>query len=535
MTALTLKVISAPEGISSKDQIIKDEKFIIGRDPGCNWCLADTNRVLSKKHCVIERHGEGWCLSDTSTNGTFVNQDTMPLKKKKHDLQDGDIIEFASYKIKAIISGPDNITIKNENYPSLSENTHNNSFTGNEFSSSPVNLTDDFSSFPPNENLLISKDSISINEIPYIDTTPSERENSPIHEAYKPPNVVNEIISDNWDEDPVDDKVISKTDDFSDSDVIKNHLSDEHDLTPSEAEQTSISDQDVFYYPDTQTSDSASSVTEYGQAPAYEDIQAEYRASSVSDTFIHEEVSPHAEENIQADIFADSATPDSEQCDDRISDYNASSLKAFLQGAGMEKIIDLSDLTPEIMNELGKSFRAMIHGLRQIMIARATIKGEFRIEQTMIQAAGNNPLKFSSDDDDALMAMIGIGRRSGMPPSQAITESLNDMSLHEFAVINAMQSAVLHMLTRMEPARFTEDAGDRFFDFLPVNKAGRAFAFYADTHKNLTSALKDDFDSSFGKDFARSYEKALTSAEKSLKNTTHKAEKNIPSADGDAQ
>ena len=255
----------------------------------------------------------------------------------------------------------------------------------------------------------------------------------------------------------------------------------------------------------------------------------------MSDTFIHEEVSPHAEENIQADIFADSATPDSEQCDDRISDYNASSLKAFLQGAGMEKIIDLSDLTPEIMNELGKSFRAMIHGLRQIMIARATIKGEFRIEQTMIQAAGNNPLKFSSDDDDALMAMIGIGRRSGMPPSQAITESLNDMSLHEFAVINAMQSAVLHMLTRMEPARFTEDAGDRFFDFLPVNKAGRAFAFYADTHKNLTSALKDDFDSSFGKDFARSYEKALTSAEKSLKNTTHKAEKNIPSADGDAQ
>jgi len=42
---------------------------------------------------------------------------------------------------------------------------------------------------------------------------------------------------------------------------------------------------------------------------------------------------------------------------------------------------------------------------RPSLIARATTKGEFRIEQTIIRAEGNNPLKFSANDDDALAVL----------------------------------------------------------------------------------------------------------------------------------
>ena len=44
------------------------------------------------------------------------------------------------------------------------------------------------------------------------------------------------------------------------------------------------------------------------------------------------------------------------------------------------------------------------------------IKDEFRIEQTMIRASGNNPLKFSLDDDDAMNTLLGLGRRGSMAP-----------------------------------------------------------------------------------------------------------------------
>ena len=84
-------------------------------------------------------------------------------------------------------------------------------------------------------------------------------------------------------------------------------------------------------------------------------------------------------------------------------------LAAFLRGAGLGAARLENPVAT--MERLGAAFRAAVAGLRAVMIARASVKGEFRIEQTMIRASGNNPLKFSADDDDALSALLGTGRR----------------------------------------------------------------------------------------------------------------------------
>ena len=79
---------------------------------------------------------------------------------------------------------------------------------------------------------------------------------------------------------------------------------------------------------------------------------------------------------------------------------------------------------PAAMLSLGKAFRNMVAGLRAVMMGRASIKSEFRIEQTMIQARGNNPLKFSAGDDDALAALLGAGRRSDMAAHEAVLPTM---------------------------------------------------------------------------------------------------------------
>ena len=83
---------------------------------------------------------------------------------------------------------------------------------------------------------------------------------------------------------------------------------------------------------------------------------------------------------------------------------------------------------------MGKAFRTLVSGLRAVLIARASIKSEFRIEQTMIRARGNNPLKFSAGDDDALAALLGTGRRTDMTAAQAVADALKDIRLHELAI-----------------------------------------------------------------------------------------------------
>ncbi len=186
-----------------------------------------------------------------------------------------------------------------------------------------------------------------------------------------------------------------------------------------------------------------------------------------------------------------------------------SGFQAFAAGAGVAGPAPAD--ADGALRTLGAAFRAVAVGLRRIMIARAMVKGEFRIEQTMIRPAGNNPLKFSADDGDALAALLGIGRQGGMGPEQAISEAMRDMRLHELAVTSAMQRAVRDVLAELEPGRVARGLrpggwGRRF-----GRGKARAWDAYAARHAQTMQALADDFDSVFGKSFARAYEAALTS------------------------
>jgi len=188
---------------------------------------------------------------------------------------------------------------------------------------------------------------------------------------------------------------------------------------------------------------------------------------------------------------------------------DAAGLSAFIAGAGIQGA-PAGDPNAALRG-LGAAFRAVVSGLRRVMIARAAIKGEFRIEQTMVQAAGNNPLKFSADDDDALSGLLGIGRNAGMTPERALADSLRDMRLHELAVAAAMQQAVRGMLADLAPERITRDLLPGLLDGVLGRRKRRAWDAYERRHAATMRALSDDFDSVFGKSFVRAYEAALAS------------------------
>ena len=185
----------------------------------------------------------------------------------------------------------------------------------------------------------------------------------------------------------------------------------------------------------------------------------------------------------------------------------AAALAAFIEGAGVQGTAQGDPL--ETLRGLGGAFRAMVTGLRRMMIARAAIKGEFRIEQTVIQAAGNNPLKFSADDEDALAGLLGVGRRSEMSAKDAVADALHDMRMHELAMSSAMQQAVHHLLGELAPAQVLQGVGRGTLDGLTGRRKARGWDAYEALHAATARALADDFDSVFGKSFARAYEQAM--------------------------
>jgi type VI secretion system FHA domain protein len=182
-------------------------------------------------------------------------------------------------------------------------------------------------------------------------------------------------------------------------------------------------------------------------------------------------------------------------------------LEAFLRGAALENVT-LPD-PMQTMEQLGAAFRAMVSGIRQTLIARSEVKREFRIEATVIRSRGNNLLKFSANDDDALAGLLGAGRHTDMVAGEAVADALRDIRLHELATMTALQTAVRALVVRLGPDQ-VRDAKDQGGGLgLLSNRKAKAWDAYTALHAEILRGLSDDFDSLFGKRFALAYEQAM--------------------------
>jgi len=132
------------------------------------------------------------------------------------------------------------------------------------------------------------------------------------------------------------------------------------------------------------------------------------------------------------------------------------------------------------------------------------VKREFRIEQTMLRATGNNPLKFAASDEAALQAMLLGPDRGG---GAAIREAAEDLAAHQLATVAATQAAARELLKRLAPAGLEADTPAGGLS-LPGARERRLWEAYRRLHQQVTDQFEDDFDSAFGKAFARAYEQA---------------------------
>ena len=73
------------------------------------------------------------------------------------------------------------------------------------------------------------------------------------------------------------------------------------------------------------------------------------------------------------------------------------------------------------------------------------------ILQTIIRSEGSNALKFSITADDAVASLLAPGRPGYMDPLAAAQEAVEDIKLHELAVIVGMRNALEALLRRFDP------------------------------------------------------------------------------------
>lgn len=463
-------VLRCPDTVAPETRTVPGGEFSVGRGPGVDWVLPDPERLLSKRHFAVAYRGGAWQLADTSTNGTFLNRESEPVGADDiRSLRDGDRLRVGAYEIEVQLLEDAAAQPAGRDGNRFDDPFAIDPFTRAKPQHAPFDAGNPFDE-PEHPSLRVPAASSQLPaDFDAFDAPfggPTQDDHSPvIHDALQPPAQVGQM--------PLHSGGVIPGEDLLPDDWDKDLL---EGINPGGG---------------------AAPVTRAPEPPP----PPPPPKPMVKTPLDEPEEAPVAQPK---PVAPQSAAPSPPPVP--VGDQDAL-LAAFLEGVELPDA-DLKDPVAT-MRALGQAFRNLVSGLRAVMIARADIKSEFRIEQTRIQARGNNPLKFSADDDDALAALLGTGRRTDMGPSEAVSDALRDIRLHELASMAAMRAAVATLLEGLNPAKLRAAAEQGGMTLLPAQKKARAWEAYEALYARTVQGLSDDFDSVFGKAFARAYETLL--------------------------
>ncbi|MEW9617644.1 FHA domain-containing protein [Shinella sp. S4-D37] len=97
-------VLKGPERLMAgpREKTVETGAVVIGRSAEADWVLADPERIVSKRHCRIERQAGGFLLTDMSTNGVLVNG--VPLAREaSRMLVDRDVLTLGDAVIAVAV------------------------------------------------------------------------------------------------------------------------------------------------------------------------------------------------------------------------------------------------------------------------------------------------------------------------------------------------------------------------------------------------------------------------------------------------
>lgn len=132
-------------------------------------------------------------------------------------------------------------------------------------------------------------------------------------------------------------------------------------------------------------------------------------------------------------------------------------VRRFAEAAGLPPEAIAKQDAEELATLLGGLMKIVAEDVKQLLSARLEAKRLARsAHQTTIQAADNNPLKFSPTAHDALRLMFGPPTRSYLGPAPALRQSFGDLKKHQLDTLAAMQGAVRMLVEDLDPDRIEE-------------------------------------------------------------------------------
>ncbi|AHD03783.1 signal peptide protein (plasmid) [Leisingera methylohalidivorans DSM 14336] len=465
---------------------MRGPSLTVGRGASCDLVLPDPDQQLSRNHCVIEDHNGNVVVVDLSSNGTFLNYSKIPLGRTPTPLNNGDVLCVGNYELVVEIRD-DLADIGGMIAAPAAQGAASHGNAAN--APDPLQLLEDagpggdflddllgeglkgpaqLNPVDPIDELLPP---LGEEEDPFFQKSSDGREgegasfanhNPTASDGFAVPAAQSSMIPDDWD------------DDF---------------LSGIGEPETPAPDPDPQPVPPPREIPSPVPETPPAAPPPEVPPAPPTEIPPVQDTAAGD-----------AKTIAPAAAPPAQAQD---------AVAAFLKGAGAEVSLDPADHA-STMARMGRVMRTLVTGLREILMTRTSIKSEFRIEQTMISAGGNNPLKFSITPEQAVEAMVRPATKGYLSPESAAEEALRDIKAHEVAMVTGMEAALKGVLKRLDPKALEgqiETKGG--LKGLLRGKKAQYWDVYEQLYAEISDQAENDFHDLFSREFARAYKDQL--------------------------
>lgn len=465
-------------GAANTSRTVDAGRLTIGRGPENDWVLPDPERIISKQHCLIEANDGVYSLTDTSSNGVFVNSSDKPVGRGNMVvLKDGDNFRISHFRIeitmrdeRAELTLPESAEVGKWHDPpgfaqTEGEDAFASMFDDGERTAEPLPSggTDAGWFDDPHGGLADTADRGMPGDRDIgADTASSEQD------YFQPPEPIPETpeivqIPDDWDDDWTNDSTAGP-------DRQAASLASE---IPVDGD---VALDDIAPIPEAPRRPEGGRLSEPEPAPAPAQIPRTRPAS------------PRSPESLDRGV-----------------------IEAFLEGAALDGVEIADEDIVETMRLIGALYRETVRGLREVLSARSSIKSEFRVTQTTIQPAENNPLKFSLGEDDAMTALLTKKGRGYLPPLRAVEEAFGDVKAHQVAVMVGMQAALTGLLVRFNPKALEDriDEESSAVGGLLRNRKSKYWDEFAKLYDTIAVEAEDDFQSVFGREFGKAYEKQV--------------------------
>jgi type VI secretion system protein len=471
---------------SAQPAAMRGSSLTVGRSDQNDVILPDPEKMISGRHCAIEDQGGNIVVIDLSTNGTFLNYGKTPLGRTPTPINDGDILSIGSYELLVQISAAQPAemlapldTPQTAGAGSVAPSVLDAMDDGDDFldgllggsTSGPSSVIRDQLG---DDGLMPPLDDDFDLMAPLPDPSDGQgaslpSHSSPLSDVIQTHAPTASAIPDDWDLDaPLD------GDPFREP--------GETDVTPAPPQSAAFIPDDLLDGDDLLAPPPTPVVeTSALKMPAPVDIS---------------QVETPAEASVTPSINTASGSQ--------------SAARAFLTAVGADDLnLSDQDLEPTL-TRLGKVTRMMILGVREILMTRSHIKSEFRINQTVISAGKNNPLKFSVSTDHAIESMVKPTSKGYLDADDAATEALNDIKAHEVAMMTGMEAALKGVLAKLEPSALAKVIeADSGFRAVLTNKKARYWDTFEAKYQEISDQAENDFHDLFSKEFAKAYQDQL--------------------------